>query len=159
MDNEYDFTDVSNEIINEPSRVKNVRVPAQSSAGVSFMIRPKVIGNILLKYTAVSPIAGDAIHKALKVVPEGVTEYVNRAYFVNLKETPDFKQTFELDLPQDVVPDSEHVEVSAIGDILGPLLNNMDHLVRLPTGCAEQTTSSFVPNYVVLEYLNVSAKY
>ncbi|CAD6997494.1 alpha-2-macroglobulin [Ceratitis capitata] len=158
VDNEYDFTDVSNEIINEPSRVKNVRVPAQSSAGVSFMIRPKVIGNILLKYTAVSPIAGDAIHKALKVVPEGVTEYVNRAYFVNLKETPDFKQTFELDLPQDVVPDSEHVEVSAIGDILGPLLNNMDHLVRLPTGCAEQTTSSFVPNYVVLEYLNKTNK-
>uniref|UniRef100_A0A0A1WK50 TEP1-F n=1 Tax=Zeugodacus cucurbitae TaxID=28588 RepID=A0A0A1WK50_ZEUCU len=157
-DGEYEFTDVSNEVINEASRVKNVRVAAQSSAGVSFMIRPKVIGDILLKYTAVSPIAGDAIHKALKVVPEGVTEYANRAYFVNLKDTPEFKQSFELELPQDLVPDSEHVEVSAVGDILGPLLNNMDHLVRLPTGCAEQTTSSFVPNYVVLEYLNQTNK-
>ncbi|XP_011212289.2 CD109 antigen [Bactrocera dorsalis] len=157
-DGEYEFTDVSNEVINEASRVKNVRVAAQSSAGVSFMIRPKVIGNILLKYTAVSPIAGDAIHKALKVVPEGVTEYANRAYFVNLKDTPEFKESFELELPQDLVPDSEHIEVSAVGDILGPLLNNMDHLVRLPTGCAEQTTSSFVPNFVVLEYLNQTKK-
>ncbi|XP_017476754.1 PREDICTED: CD109 antigen-like isoform X2 [Rhagoletis zephyria] len=157
-DGEYDFTDVSNEIISEPKRVKNIRVPAQSSAGVSFMIRPKVIGDVLLKYTAISPIAGDALHKALKVVPEGVTQYVNRAYFVNLKDALEFKQTFELVLPQDVVPDSEHIEVSAVGDILGPLLNNLDRLVRLPTGCAEQTASSFVPNYVVLEYLNHTNK-
>ncbi|XP_053958136.1 murinoglobulin-1-like [Anastrepha ludens] len=157
-DGEYDFTDVSNEVINEPKRVKNVRVAAQSSAGVSFMIRPKVIGDILLKYTATSPIAGDALHKALKVVPEGVTEYANRAYFVNLKDVPEFKETFDLVLPADVVPDSQHIEVSAVGDILGPLLNNLDNLVRLPTGCAEQTTSSFVPNYVVLEYLNHTNK-
>ncbi|XP_053958661.1 pregnancy zone protein-like isoform X2 [Anastrepha ludens] len=152
-DGEYEFTEISNEVISEPKRVKIVRVPAQSSAGVTFMLRPKIIGNIMLKYTAISPLAGDAIHKMLKVVPEGVTEFANRAFFVNLKEAPEFQQKFDLVLPADVVPDSEHIEVSVIGDLLGPLLNNLDRLLRMPSGCAEQTMSTLMPNYLVLKYL------
>uniref|UniRef100_A0A0A1WMQ8 TEP1-F n=1 Tax=Zeugodacus cucurbitae TaxID=28588 RepID=A0A0A1WMQ8_ZEUCU len=152
-DGEYEFTEISNEISSEVRRVKRVHVPAQSSAGVAFMLRPKIIGNIMLKYTAISPLAGDAIHKMLKVIPEGVTEYANRAFFVNLKETPEQRQSFDLVLPADVVPNSEHIEVSVIGDLLGPLLNNLDHLLRMPTGCAEQTMSTLIPNYLVLKYL------
>lgn len=109
----------------------------------------------MLKYAAISPLAGDVIHKTLKVVPEGVTEYANRAFFVNLRETSEFKQSFDLVLPAGVVPNSEHIEVSAIGNILGPLLNNLEHLLRMPTGCAEQTMSKLMPNYFVLKYLKV----
>lgn len=155
-DGEYEFTEISNDISSETKRVKVVRVPAQSSAGIAFMLRPKIIGNIMLKYTAISPLAGDAIHKILKVVPEGVTEYANRAFFVNLKEAPEQRQSFDLVLPADVVPNSEHIEVSVIGDLLGPLLNNLEHLLRMPTGCAEQTMSTLIPNYLVLKYLKVS---
>ncbi|CAD6997495.1 unnamed protein product [Ceratitis capitata] len=152
-DGEYEFTEVSNEIISDTKRVKIVHIPPQSSAGVAFMLRPKTIGNVMLKYAAISPLAGDVIHKTLKVVPEGVTEYANRAFFVNLRETSEFKQSFDLVLPAGVVPNSEHIEVSAIGNILGPLLNNLEHLLRMPTGCAEQTMSKLMPNYFVLKYL------
>jgi CD109 antigen len=30
------------------------------------------------------------------------------------------------------------VTVSAIGDILGPTVNNLDDLLRMPYGCGEQ---------------------
>ncbi|XP_075150113.1 thioester-containing protein 4 isoform X2 [Haematobia irritans] len=155
---EFEFTEVNNEISSDVVRSKSVRVPANGAAGVSFMIRPKVLGNVMLKYTAVSPVAGDAIHKSMKVVPEGITKYANRAYFVNLKNEPEQKTSFELELPEDIVPDSQHVEVGVVGDILGPVVNNLDRLVRLPTGCGEQTMSSLLPNYLVMKYLENSKR-
>ncbi|XP_037817547.1 murinoglobulin-1 [Lucilia sericata] len=155
-DGEYEFTEFSNEIISEQKQMKSVRVPANGAAGVSFLLKPKVIGNVMLKFTAISPVAGDAIHKSMKVVPEGVTQYANRAYLVNLKKEPEVKTSFELELPEDLVPDSEHVEVGVMGDILGPVLNNLDNLVRLPTGCGEQTMSTLLPNYIVMKYLKDS---
>ncbi|XP_017476765.1 PREDICTED: alpha-2-macroglobulin-like protein 1 [Rhagoletis zephyria] len=152
-DGEYEFTEISNEIISETKRSKVVRVPAQSTAGITFMLRPKIIGNLMLKYTAISLLAGDAVHKVLKVVPEGVTEYVNRAFLVNLRDAPEFRQSFDLLLPADIVTDSQHIEIGVIGDLLGPLLNNLDRLLRMPSGCAEQTMSTLMPNYLVLKYL------
>ncbi|KAM7353961.1 thioester-containing protein 4 isoform 2-T2 [Cochliomyia hominivorax] len=157
-DDEYEFTEFSNEVISDQKQVKSVRVPANGAAGVSFLLRPKVLGNVMLKFTAISPVAGDAIHKSMKVVPEGVTQYANRAYLVNLKKQPEVKNSFDLELPEDLVPDSQHVEVGVMGDILGPVLNNLDNLVRLPTGCGEQTMSTLLPNYLVMKYLQNSKR-
>ncbi|XP_073825794.1 CD109 antigen-like [Musca autumnalis] len=153
MDNEFEFTEVTNEVIGDQRRTKMVRVPAMGAAGVSFMIRPKILGNVMLKYTAVSAVAGDAVHKSMKVVPEGVTKYGNRAYFLNLNKESEMKSSFEVELPAEIIPDSQHVEVGVVGDILGPVLNNLDNLVRLPTACGEQTMSTLLPNYLVMKYL------
>ncbi|KAH8405167.1 hypothetical protein KR222_007055, partial [Zaprionus bogoriensis] len=152
-DNEYEFVDKSNEVIGDQKRSQMIRVGANSAAGASFLIRPKIIGNILLKFTAVSPVAGDAVHKTLKVVPEGVTEYRNRAFFVNLKDVKELKDTFELELPEEIVPDSQHVEFGLVGDLLGPVIKNLERLLYLPNGCGEQTLSKMVPNYLVYDYL------
>ncbi|XP_017069812.2 LOW QUALITY PROTEIN: alpha-2-macroglobulin-P [Drosophila eugracilis] len=152
-DAEYDFVDASNEVIGDQKRSQKIRVGANEAAGASFLIRPKVIGNILLKFTAISPLAGDAVHKALKVIPEGITQYQNRAFFINLKDTGEFKNSFELQVPEDVVPDSERVEFGVVGDLLGPVVKNLENLLRLPSGCGEQTMSKLVPNYLVRDYL------
>ncbi|XP_033150802.1 murinoglobulin-1 isoform X2 [Drosophila busckii] len=152
-DNEYEFLDVSNEVIGDQKRTQKVRVGANSAAGVNFLLRPKVIGNLLLKFTAISPIAGDAVHRTLKVVPEGVTQYRNRAYFVNLKDVHEHKDSFELELPEDIVPDSQHVEFGVVGDMLGPVIKNLERLLHLPSGCGEQTMSKLVPNYLVYDYM------
>ncbi|EDW11959.1 Thioester-containing protein 5, isoform A [Drosophila mojavensis] len=157
-DNEYDFVDVSNEVLGEQKRTQTVRVGANSAAGASFLLRPKIIGSILLKFTAISPLAGDAVHKTLKVVPEGVTQYKNRAFFVNLKDVHEFKDSFELDLPEELVPDSQHVEFGFVGDLLGPVIKNLERLLHLPSGCGEQTMSRLVPNYLVYDYLKFMKK-
>ncbi|KAH8412667.1 hypothetical protein KR009_004419 [Drosophila setifemur] len=158
QDGEYEFVDASNEVIGDQKRTQTIRVGASEAAGANFLIRPKVIGNILLKFTAISPLAGDAVHKALKVIPEGITQYQNRAFFVNLKDTGAFKNTFELEVPEEIVPDSEHVEFGLVGDILGPVVKNLENLLRLPSGCGEQTMSKLVPNYLVRGYLKSIGK-
>ena len=41
-----------------------------------------------------------------------------------------------------------------IGDIMGSTLNNLENLIRRPYGCGEQNMLGFVPNIVVMKYLN-----
>ncbi|XP_037711801.1 CD109 antigen isoform X5 [Drosophila subpulchrella] len=161
-DQEYEFTEATNEVlekaIDEVRRVKRVTIPANSGKSVSFMIRPKNVGSTTLKITATSPLAGDTIHQKLKVEPEGVTQFENRAVFVNLKDQPELSQTLEAEIPSEVVPQSEFIEFSVVGDLLGPTLQNLDNLVRMPYGCGEQNMVNFVPNILVLKYLEVTGR-
>ncbi|XP_023031290.1 CD109 antigen isoform X6 [Drosophila willistoni] len=159
-DREFDFTEATNEVeeksIDEVRRVKRVTIPANSGQSVSFMIRPKNVGTTTLKITATSPLAGDTIHQKLKVEPEGVTQYENRAVFINLPEQSEMSEELDVDVPKEAVRDSEFIEFSVVGDLLGPTLQNLDNLVRMPYGCGEQNMVNFVPNILVLKYLEVT---
>lgn len=63
---------------------------------------------------------------------------------------------WSLELPPDVVEDSARADVSVVGDLLGPTLQNLDHLVQMPMGCGEQNMILFVPNLHVINYLNAT---
>lgn len=160
MDKEYEFTEATNEVeeksIDELRRVKRVSIPANNGASVSFMIRPKKVGDITLKITAISPLAGDTIHQKLKVEPEGVTQFENRAVFINLQNKTDLSQELKVDIPPEAVSESEYIEFSVVGDLLGPTIKNLDNLVRMPYGCGEQNMVNFVPNILVVKYLEVT---
>lgn len=160
MDKEYEFTEATNEIeeksIDEIRRVKRVTIPANNGASVSFMIRPKKVGDITLKITAISPLAGDTIHQKLKVEPEGVTQFENRAVFLNLQNKTEHSQELKVDIPAEAVSDSEYIEFAVVGDLLGPTIKNLDNLVRMPYGCGEQNMVNFVPNILVVKYLEVT---
>ena len=41
---------------------------------------------------------------------------------------------------------------------MGPSVDNVDHLIRMPYGCAEQNMITFAPNIYVLEYLEASSQ-
>ncbi|KAK6467323.1 C3 and PZP-like alpha-2-macroglobulin domain-containing protein 8 [Huso huso] len=62
-------------------------------------------------------------------------------------------EAFTLGVPHNVVPGSERASASMIGDVMGPTLNNLDNLLRLPFGCGEQNMIHFAPNVFVLKYL------
>ena len=160
-ENEYDFTEVSNEIeelvLPDKQRVKRITIPSNDGKSVSFMIRPNKVGQVSLKIKAISPLAGDAIDQKLKVEPEGVTHYENEAIFITSSDT-NKKQSLKANIPQDAVLDSEYLEFSVVGDLLGPTVKNIDKLVRKPYGCGEQNMVNFVPNILVLNYLEATKK-
>lgn len=62
-------------------------------------------------------------------------------------------EAFTLGVPHNVVPGSERATAFMIGDVMGPTLNNLDKLLRLPFGCGEQNMIHFAPNVFVLKYL------
>ncbi|KAI1230511.1 hypothetical protein IHE44_0009971 [Lamprotornis superbus] len=62
-------------------------------------------------------------------------------------------EAFTLGVPHNIIPGSERATASIIGDVMGPTLNNLDKLLRLPFGCGEQNMIHFAPNVFVLKYL------
>ncbi|GMT28413.1 hypothetical protein PFISCL1PPCAC_19710 [Pristionchus fissidentatus] len=138
----------------------NTRLVSVPGGGVSkavyFPILPNQIGNIRLKVEARCASAGDAVDIPLKVEPEGYRVDRNVPIVVDLTNSSTFSRTIPLEWPIDVVEGSKYAKVEVIGDIMGPILSNLDKLVQMPYGCGEQNMLNFVPNIVVLRYLKAT---
>ena len=85
-DEEFDFAEVKDDESSvtrkkraiDIQRKKIVVVKSNSGTSTSFMIRPQKVGYISIKIVARSSNAGDRVERPLLVVPEGVTQYVNK---------------------------------------------------------------------------------
>ncbi|XP_027843967.2 CD109 antigen-like isoform X1 [Aphis gossypii] len=153
---QFDFADTSNDVRDsklELYKRKSLTIKSNSGSPTSFLIQTKDLGYISIKLTATSKLAGDAIEKKLLVKPEGETIYKNKAIFVDLRKESSFEKNITLDIPSNIVPDSEFIEIGAVGDILGPSTMNLASLIQMPFGCGEQNMLNFVPNIVILDYL------
>nr|BAA19844.1 alpha-2-macroglobulin [Limulus sp.] len=136
-----------------------------------WMIKPRSLGQVnLTVYGASLPneaicgnqdystvTARDAATRQLLVEPEGFPKEDTWSTFACPKDqNGKFTATSDLLLPEDLVEDSARGYVSITGDLMGPAIKNLDHLVRLPTGCGEQNMVKFVPNIFVLDYLTAT---
>uniref|UniRef100_A0A1A9W1S9 TEP1-F n=1 Tax=Glossina brevipalpis TaxID=37001 RepID=A0A1A9W1S9_9MUSC len=161
IDKEYHFIEVSNEIgqfiLDATKKMKRKIISPNSGESASFMIRPTVVGDIELKIKAVSRFGSDAVHKKLKVEAEGITQYKNEALFLSMAFGQPQERLLEVAIPMEAVKDSEYLEFSVVGDLLGPTMKGLNELVRKPYGCGEQIMVNFVPNILVLRYLEAMA--
>lgn len=135
----------------QQSSLPNVRSLSVPGGGVSravyFPIQFTEVGQIRLALSAQAEQAGDALEQPLRVEPEGYRVDRNVPLIVDMAqgEQP-FRKSVELQFPQDHVPGSRKARVDVIGDIMGPVLANLDSLIRMPYGCGEQnmvTVSGF----------------
>ena len=76
--------------------------------------------------------------------------------FTDVNENEDFFAEWRLEAPANIVNDSERAWVTVAGDLLGPTLDNLGNLIRMPYGCGEQNMLNFAPNIFVLQYLEAS---
>lgn len=154
--NEFDF--VEDESNDENVRRRSIRVAANNGASTSFLIKPNKIGPISIKVTVSSPLAGDRVVRILHVKPEGVAQFMNIALFVDLKDGSSLEKTLTAEIPDQAVADSVRAEITCVGDLLGGTIQNLNRLIRLPSGCGEQNMLNFVPNIVILNYLNATGQ-
>ncbi|XP_031782380.1 alpha-1-macroglobulin isoform X1 [Nasonia vitripennis] len=101
----------------------------------------------------------DEIIKPVLVKTEGFPVEISRSSFLCPRDfSDDTSLVWELELPrpedEQVVEGSVSAYVSLIGDVLGPALENLEQLVRLPMGCGEQNMILFVPNIHAIAYLD-----
>ncbi|KAH8244399.1 hypothetical protein KR026_008423, partial [Drosophila bipectinata] len=165
-DEEYDFAEASSSNAQSNlKREKQLRIAPNSGKSITFMIRPKNVGLTILKISAISQLAGDAIEQPLKVEAEGVTKYVNQPFLINLARgrsttTSGWELEKELivDIPKDAVPGSVFANVAVGGDIQAPVINGLGKMVNMPFGCGEQNMINFVPNILVLRYLDATGR-
>ena len=115
-----------------------------------FKIRPKSIGTQLLKVTARSKEAADAVNKSMIVEPEGVP----RESVENLVIPAGTARMLQLALPRtSVVADSARNYVAVTGSLLAQTIEGLDQLLQMPFGCGEQNMILFAPDTFILKYL------
>jgi CD109 antigen len=148
-DNEFEFMEKGNGYILS----QEVDVALDNGATAYFTIKPIKVGYIVLTITARTDIAGDGIELPLLVLPEGVKKQANKAVLLDLRNKTAERTSFICNFPADIIPDSVKIELSAIGDILGPTISNLDSLVSVPCGCGEQNLILMVPSILVYDYL------
>lgn len=168
MSESENFTLAPNE---EQSR--SICVCGSQSSSVEFNIIPNIIGFMPIEVTAVSindglglcgnefvttvANAGDAIRKEILVEAEGIEQEDTRSEFFCPSDLQDgFVWTQELEPPIEIVPDTAWAKVVLTGDVMGPTLSNLEHLVQIPYGCGEQNMLTFVPNVLAMQYLTVT---
>lgn len=158
--NEFEFVDTAidekiyPEIMKQQCRKKKLTIRSEDALNALFTIRPIKVGLISLKVSALSTTASDCLIKTLNVECEGISKFVNKAVYVDLREkSPIDPVNLTIEIPKLAVPDSTRIEVTCVGDLLGGTIKNLEQLIRLPYGCGEQNMLNFVPNIVVLNYL------
>nr|BAR45605.1 thioester-containing protein [Ammothea sp. RS-2014] len=153
----FEFTTVEDDpSIRRATRMrKATTVPAQEGKATYFMIKPNRLGYIDIKVFARSSFAGDGAQDKLLVKPTGGPQYFNRPILIDRRSAggEPLSVDVELNIPRTVIRGSEKIEVTAIADVMGPVIENLGDLLRIPRGCGEQNMVNFVPNILVINYL------
>ncbi|VDI41931.1 Hypothetical predicted protein, partial [Mytilus galloprovincialis] len=138
---------------------ENTFVLAGESTTVYFPIVPRSLGPIYIEVTAQSSVASDGVRRELLVEPEGVLQEYNTPVILQVNHSHPVQRNVSVPLPLSVVNGSQKIRVSIMGDLVGPTLHNLDQLIRLPTGCGEQTIVKLAPDVYVANYLKKSNQY
>ncbi|XP_053374577.1 CD109 antigen-like isoform X2 [Mercenaria mercenaria] len=134
--------------------VKNVHIEAGQAESVFIPVVANVVGVAVITVKAQTPFSADRVKRELIVEAEGTTMHFNVPLILNEHTSVDVPLSF----PPTFVTDSQKIQVSAIGDTMGPTIKNLKSLLRLPTGCGEQTMTSLAPDVFVYNYLRKTNK-
>ncbi|XP_060089077.1 CD109 antigen [Heteronotia binoei] len=147
---------ISNEI-NATDNKRSVWVPSEDGRTVIFPIKPTQIGEIPIRVTAISIFASDAIIQKVLVKAEGLEQFHSQTLLLDLTKrtglTDSPAETLLFTFPSEVVPGSERIQFTIVGDMLGPSISGLASLIKMPYGCGEQNMINFAPNIYVLDYL------
>merc|ERR1711959_77425 len=144
-------------ILSQGTLSQSVFIPSDSSETVSFHISPQSVGTEDILFTAQAVegtgVGSDAVQRPLEVEAEGLAQEQTTNAILD-PETSSKSVMFETYYPEFSVEGSAHASVAVVGDLLGPTLDGLSRLVRLPTGCGEQTMITFAPQIFVMNYLD-----
>ncbi len=127
---------------------------APSQVGVRyFRIRAESVGARKLRVRAHGTSAADAIEKTVQVEPDGVERALG---FQDRLEPGTLRHT--LAIPKDAIADASMAQLKIYPSMATHAIEGLDSMLRMPSGCFEQTSSTTYPKALILEYLKKSGK-
>lgn len=120
-------------------------VKREDEAGLVFRVRATRAGSHELAVQAQSAEASDAVARSIEVLPRATLheEAVN-GWLLGTT-------THEIQIPTDAI--DPRLVVRLYPSAVGEVIQGIEGLLRVPSGCLEQTLSSTYPNILVLRYL------
>jgi hypothetical protein len=106
-------------------------------------------GDAAVGVTGTSPGAEkDAIARTIGIVPDGFPGVGS------FSDTIEGRTRGRVTLPKDIVPGTLKVRLEVYPTSMADLVKGLDGLLREPSGCFEQTSTTNYPNTLILDYMN-----
>ena len=115
-----------------------------------FDVRVDRVGTHPFQVTAIGSEESDAVRRVVRVVPDGQENLVGGSD--RLSESV----TVDITIPEEAIDDASALFVKLYPGLFSQVLEGLDSLLRVPSGCFEQTSSTTYPNVLVLQYLQAS---
>jgi hypothetical protein len=112
-----------------------------------FPIEVSKLGNHTLTVYAYGSQMNDAIKRKVLVEPDG--EEFRDAINGRLES----KLTQTITIPKEAIDDASKILVKVYPGYLSQVVEGLDKILRMPSGCFEQTSSTTYPNILVLDYM------
>jgi A-macroglobulin TED domain/Alpha-2-macroglobulin family/Carboxypeptidase regulatory-like domain/A-macroglobulin receptor binding domain/MG2 domain/Alpha-2-macroglobulin bait region domain len=134
---------------------KSVTVESTRVGGSQFTLEAKRIGKF--KLTLSGRMKGgvdraDVVVREVEVIPNGREQ--NLVFNGRLENAVQQK----IDFPPNAVPEASKIFVRLYPGPLSQVIEGMDGILRMPSGCFEQTSSSTYPNVLALDYMKRTKK-
>jgi hypothetical protein len=145
-----DWFDLDNDAAEKSLTVDSGRV-----GGSEFTLIAKRIGKFKLTLTAhmaAGEVRDDVVVREIEVVPNG------REQDLVINGTLDGAAKQELNFPAAAIPDATSILVRLYPGPLSQVIEGMDSILQMPSGCFEQTSSSTYPNVLALDYMKRTKK-
>ena len=132
--------------------VLKLKLEPHETRSVYLPIQVEKVGRQQLEIIASSKTAGDAIRKEITVLPGGkrVEQVVSGSLESALESV--------VHLPADAIEQSSQTWVYLYPSTFSQLVEGIDTIFRMPSGCFEQTSSTTYPNILALQYLRTHDK-
>ncbi|HEY1497397.1 MAG TPA: MG2 domain-containing protein, partial [Candidatus Solibacter sp.] len=134
---------------------KTLAVDSGRVGAAQYTIEARRIGKfkLMLKAEMEGPAKrADIVVREIEVVPNG------REQSMVFNGRLDSVVSHRMDFPGFVIPDASTVFVRLYPGPLSQVIEGMDSLLRMPSGCFEQTSSSTYPNVLALDYMKRTKK-
>ncbi len=125
-----------------PGEVRSLTLP----------IKALHVGKHELQITAMGGTVADAIRKEIEVDPEG------KKYEIVASGTLTEAKQFSVVAPPEAIPGSVKAIVKLYPSSFSQLVEGLDNIFQMPSGCFEQTSSTTYPNILALDYLRRTKK-
>ncbi|XP_029440129.1 complement C4-like [Rhinatrema bivittatum] len=143
-------------------KIQSVLVPGSSAVPVPFSIVPMGKLDLPVTVEARGPLGlGDRITKVLHIVREGVSKLEEKTYQLDTGDDRGRSLHIPGEIPSNLIPDADFsMSVRVSADSTLETINNslaadgVSRLIRVPTGCAEQTMIYMAPSAYAMKYLD-----
>lgn len=131
-----------------------IDLASNESKQVFFRLKFASFGNYVLHIDGLGTKLSDAVEKPLKILPFGQRISQPVASESLTKDSNSFHAIF----PEKTIPGTQNLYVKIYPTVFSQIVEGLDSILRFPSGCFEQTSSSLYPDILVLKYLKKTGK-
>jgi uncharacterized protein YfaS (alpha-2-macroglobulin family) len=139
-------------LLNGESATREVELKPNEQKEVRFTLKANKVGFNSLTVKANAGQVGDAIKRVIEIVPDG--QRVERVVNGSLLRAVDLNLT----VPPEAIDGSPKLFLKIYPSNFSQLVEGIDNIFRMPSGCFEQTSSTTYPNILALDYLRRTGK-